>query len=347
MAGKKFMVNWSGGLKMRTEPEPTNRTFTGFRVPHGTVVDAIGEPHQYDDRFTFQKVHTPDGKEGWLTYRDGATTYLDLVEVKEEKVVQPPPEPPAPQTPSPKPKTSGLPLQYAQGPAYQYDKDDPVRPAHKHADKNINLRGYVPSTASFKRELVTYGSDDPTQPPQFATLFDPPRVPSFSNFYQIRDWNWGRSPEPGTRGNPSTKWPASVLGLQVSPGEVLHVPTSGYDIGGGMEVIVIYADEETIALKYTRDDSSARGYTVHVGKISIAPNLLALYKKLDDSNGPRYKYPNQSYDLPSLPAGQPFGTAKGTEIVVAIVDTGTFMDARSCDEWWQIRPGYTGSCPRA
>ena len=114
-----------------------------------------------------------------------------------------------------------------------------------------------------------------------------------------------------------------------------------------MQVIVIYADEETIALKYTREDSSAKGYTVHVGKINVAPNLLALYRQLDDPNGPRYVYPNQSYDLASLPAGQPFGTAKGVEIVVAIVDTGTLMDTRSRDEWWQIRPGYTGACPRA
>jgi hypothetical protein len=120
------------------------------------------------------------------------------------------------------------------------------------------------------------------------------------------------------------------------------VPTSGYDVGGGMEVVVIYTDEETIALTYTREDSAAVGYTIHVDKVDVAPNLLTLYKELDDPNGPRYVYPNKSYDLPSLPAGQPFGTAKGTEIVVAIVDTGTCMDTRSCDEWWQIRPGYTG-----
>ncbi|MBN1977067.1 MAG: hypothetical protein JW918_06665 [Anaerolineae bacterium] len=41
-----------------------------------TVVEAIGKPKKYDERFTFQKVRTPDGKEGWLTYEDGATAYL-------------------------------------------------------------------------------------------------------------------------------------------------------------------------------------------------------------------------------------------------------------------------------
>jgi hypothetical protein len=222
-----------------------------------------------------------------------------------------------------------------------------VRPADKHGDKNLNLRGYAPNPDSnFKRELVDYGSGDPTQPPQFATLFDPPRVPAFSNFYRVHNWNWGTPPEPGTRGDPIKDWPATALGLQTTPGEPLHTPKAGYDIGGGMQVIVIYADESTICLKYTREDSAGKGYTVHVDKIKTDPNLLALYKKLDDPNGPRYKYPNHEYELPCLAAGQPFGTAAGAEIVVCIVDTGAFMDTRSCNEWWQVRPGYTGSCPK-
>ena len=80
--GKQLKVNFASGLKMRSEPEPTSETVIG-QVANQTVVEAIGEPHKYDDRFTFQKVRTPDGKEGWLTYKDGTTTYL--VEVKEEK----------------------------------------------------------------------------------------------------------------------------------------------------------------------------------------------------------------------------------------------------------------------
>jgi hypothetical protein len=134
--------------------------------------------------------------------------------------------------------------------------------------------------------------------------------------------------------------------MQTTPGEGLYVPTSGYDIGGGMEVIVLFADEDTVALKYAREDSAgAPGYTVHVDNICTDPNLLALYNQLDDPNGPRYVVSNALYDLPNLSDGQPLGTARDTEIVVAIVDTGTFMDTRSCNEWWQIRPGYTGTCP--
>jgi hypothetical protein len=73
--GKKLKVNFASGLKMRSEPEPTSQTVIG-QVANQTVVEAIGAPKKYDDRFTFQKARTPDGKEGWLTYKDGAITYL-------------------------------------------------------------------------------------------------------------------------------------------------------------------------------------------------------------------------------------------------------------------------------
>ena len=59
---------------------------------------------------------------------------------------------------------------YASGTAYQYDLDNPVRPAQAHADKNLALRGYELNTdAGLRHELVNYGTDDLTMPPQLAT----------------------------------------------------------------------------------------------------------------------------------------------------------------------------------
>jgi hypothetical protein len=241
--------------------------------------------------------------------------------------------------------------QYAGAPAFQYDLDNPVRPAYNHADKNLALRGYEPNAdPGLKRELVDYGVGDPTQPPQFATLFDPHRVPTLSGFYRIHTWNWDTSPDPGTRGGPISNPSVTALGLEATPGEVLHVPVSGYDIGGA-EVIILFADEDSMTLRYTREDSSGSpGYTVHLDHLCTDLNLLALYNALDDAKGPRYVYvpPGErpySYNLPNLATGQPLGTARDTEIVVAVADTGTFQDPRSCDDWWQIRPGYTGVCP--
>lgn len=237
---------------------------------------------------------------------------------------------------------------YSSGVAYQYDQDNPVRPARYHADKNLALRGYTLNTnPSLRHSLVDYGSDDPTMPPQMATLFDPPRVPELGGLYRVYNWNWAQSPDPGSRGDPISWPPVTALGLRTTPGEALRVPESGYSIGGNppMEVLVLFADEDSIALRYTREDSSgSQGYTLHVDAICVDPNLLALYRQLDDPNGPRYVYPNPQYNLVNLPAGYPFGWARGVEIVVAISDTGVFQDPRSCNEWWQIRPGY-GVCP--
>ncbi len=241
---------------------------------------------------------------------------------------------------------------YESGTATQYDLDDPVRPALAHADKNLALRGYEPNTdAGLRRELVNYGTDDPLGPPQLATLFLPARVPPLSGFYRMHDWNWRPSPEPGTPGTPLTTWPVTALGLQVTPGEALHVPESGYGIGQGYMVIVLYADERRVTLRYAREDSAgAQGYTVHLDGLCTDPNLLALYLELDAANGPRYLYwpPSQrpyTYPLPVLPTGKSLGVTRGSEVVVAIVDIGSFMDPRSCNEWWQIRPGYAGVCP--
>jgi hypothetical protein len=107
-----------------------------------------------------------------------------------------------------------------------------------------------------------------------------------------------------------------------------------------MEVIVLYADEDSVAIKYAREDSAgAPGYTVHIDGLCTDPNLLALYNTLE-ANGRRYVYvPPQNrpyaYDLPNLAAGQPLGTAPDTEVVVAIVDTGAFMDTAR-NEWWNV-----------
>lgn len=245
---------------------------------------------------------------------------------------------------------------YSSGTAFQYELDNPVRPANTHPDKNLAMRSYVLNTDSnLQRELVTYGPGEPVQPPQFATLFNPYRVPPLTNFYQVHHWIWAPTPDPGTRASPITDPPVTALGLQTQPGEVLHVPVSGYNIGGDgpMEVLVLYADEDTIALRYTREDSSGSpGYTVHVDNVCTDPNLLALYNSLDDSQGSRYHYvPPENrpyaYNLPNMPEGHPIGTARGSEVIVALVDTGTFLDPRGCNELWEIRPGYSGSCPPA
>jgi hypothetical protein len=113
---------------------------------------------------------------------------------------------------------------------------------------------------------------------------------------------------------------------------------------------VLFADADTVAFKYTREDSvGPNGYTVHVDNICTDPNLLALYNTLDNPSGLRYVFCGGlgqcSYNLVTLPSQQPFGTARDTEIRVKIVDSGTTQDPRSCFEFWVWQFPGGGACP--
>jgi hypothetical protein len=119
-------------------------------------------------------------------------------------------------------------------------------------------------------------------------------------------------------------WPVTLAGLEVTPGETIHVPDSGYSIGSGYEVLILYANTERITLKYTRDDNVVLGYTLHVENVCVEPNLLTLYQVSNNAGRGQ---------LPALQAGQAFGRARGDEIGVSIRDNGTFMDPRLRADW--------------
>ena len=140
--------------------------------------------------------------------------------------------------------------------------------------------------------------------------------------YKVYDWDWGCN----CRGPLLTRWAVTLAGMGVAPGETIHVPSSGYEIGQGYEVLVLYATEERITLKYTRDDNVVYGYTLHVENVCVEPRLLALYRAKNEAG---------RVELPALRAGQAFGRARGTEIGVAIRDTGQFLAPNSKGDWWR------------
>ena len=114
--------------------------------------------------------------------------------------------------------------------------------------------------------------------------------------------------------------------MAVNPGELIYVPDSGYDIGGGYDAHVLYASNERITLKYTGEDNVYVGYTIYVENVCVEPDLLALYQTLDAAG---------RQELPALHGGQPFGRALGGEIRVAVRDSFQFLDPRSRKDWWQ------------
>lgn len=206
-----------------------------------------------------------------------------------------------------------------------YPDGDP--PPDQHPDLNLSVRGYEPSATAF-RGLVDYDGDTDSKAPQLYGLFADERTPTFSTQYQVYDWLWE---ECDCRGELLTNFPVTLSGMQVTPGEPIHVPPSGYSIGtlsDAYEVLVLYASQKQIVLKYTRNDDVIQGYTVKVEGVCVEPRLLELYNQWHDAGRTR---------LPALRAGQAFGRARSEEIRVAIRDNGTFMDPRSRKDWWQGR----------
>ena len=203
-------------------------------------------------------------------------------------------------------------------------------PAERHADLNLALRGYTPFSDTLGLIDIIGGGDD-RKAPQLAGLFKPARVPAFVELYQINNWDWTCN----CRSTPIDDVAITMAELAVRPDEVIHVPNSGYEIGGGYQVLVLYASEERLTLKYTADDNVIVGYTLHLENICVAPNLLELYRAADNAG---------RHDLPAVRAGQAVGRARTDRLGVVIRDTGAFMDPRSRQDWWHV---VDGRRPRA
>lgn len=207
------------------------------------------------------------------------------------------------------------------------------RPAEQHADLNLALRGYTPTGGVLG--LIDYGGPFDPRAPQLAGLFADNRTGVFVRLHRVYDWNWPCN----CRGTPLTTPAVTLAELATAPGEPLHVPPSGYSIGAlnssvakqgetDYEALVLYAAEDRITLKYTRNDNVIGGYTLHVEHVCVDPALLALYHQWNSAGRGR---------LPALRAGQAFARANGPTLGVAIRDSGAFLDPRSRKDWWQGR----------
>ncbi|MBN1890006.1 MAG: hypothetical protein JW850_18565 [Thermoflexales bacterium] len=194
-----------------------------------------------------------------------------------------------------------------------------TRPVEEHGDVNLALRSYTPTQAFLG--LVDIGGDTDPRAPQLAGLFEPARLPTFTAAYRVHNWEWGCN----CRGDPIDDWDVTLIDVAASPGGPVHVPDSGYTIGQGYEVLVLYATPERLTLKYTGEDNVIEGYTLHLEGVCTDPNLLALYQALDNAG---------RHELPALRPGQALGRARGAQFGVAIRDAGAFLDPRSRKDWW-------------
>ena len=204
------------------------------------------------------------------------------------------------------------------------------RPDVAHADLNISLRGYTP--VAMPLELQFYAGVTDADAPQLSGLFQPNRAGQIRRGYQVNDWLWACDGRPqGCSGDPISLWDVTMVGLATTPGEALSIPERGAAIyGGGYKAMVLYAAERQITLGYTRRDTVAAGYVVHIKDICLDPNLLALYRAQNNAEGWR-----STGRLPALRNDQIFGRALSDEVKVAIRDNGSFMDPRSGKDWWR------------
>ncbi len=197
----------------------------------------------------------------------------------------------------------------------------PQRPAEEHGDLNLALRGYTLTTAYLG--LIDMGGATDAKAPQLAGVFASPHAPQFTAVYRVYNWDWNCNCRDGLIDD----WEVTLADLAATPGETVHMPDSGYEIGGGYEATVLYASDSRLTLKYTAEDNVVSGYTLHLENICVDPNLLSLYQSLDGAG---------RHSLPALRAGQAFGRVRNNgKIGLAIRDSGAFLDPRVRKDWWK------------
>lgn len=198
------------------------------------------------------------------------------------------------------------------------------RPADQHGDINLALRSYNPTIATL--DLINVNGPTDSDAPQLSGLFFPQRRPTFEAAHQVNDWDWNCGAD-GCRANPITDPDVTLLTFQTASEEPIYIPTRQAQImTGGYIAMVLFAQANRITLGYTRDDTAAAGYVVHLENVRIDDELLTLYQASNAAG---------RVQLPALRNNQKIGVADGTTIKIAIRDTGQFMDPRSRKDWWR------------
>ncbi len=192
----------------------------------------------------------------------------------------------------------------------------PTPEAAQNLDINpITMRGYTPTSGTKDFINLTPQEDDDPNAPQLYYLLN--KTPIFKNLYKIERAPW----DP-----PTLPYDVHLVNLEANPNDPIRVPEAGTSVlPCGKDVLVLYANQNNITLKYTQDDTVTGGYTLHVSDICVDPELLKLYEQNAQTRN----------NLPALKRNDIFGIARINGIKVAIRDRGTFMDPRSKKDWWQ------------
>ncbi len=189
-----------------------------------------------------------------------------------------------------------------------------IRLAAEHGDLNLKLRD--PQPAKLETKLVDIsGAGIDSSAPRLSRVLKPDIVAT----YLVHDWNWGCN----CKGALIQDGRAVLVGIKTAPGDPIFIPPTPDNIYQGKSyATLLYADEDSLTFVYARTGNVVNGYTVHYLGLQTDPNLLKLFRE------------SQGNNLPGLTLDTPVGLA-GSQLIVAIRDNGTFLDARSRLDWWK------------
>ncbi len=192
----------------------------------------------------------------------------------------------------------------------------PYFDAANEANINIKLRGWQHFEGVL--DLIDVGGDTDSKCPKFRTIFEPERLPTFTELFQVGLFQGiDHGVEPSEY--------AQLARWEVTPGEILKAPDHQYDLGQDIAWMVIFVDDTLLTLKGTREDGIVIGYGFHFVDICVDPQIRQLY---DQGNAAGRG------ELPGILHGQAIGRAKTNSMIIGIRDSGAFMDPRVRKDWW-------------
>jgi hypothetical protein len=140
------------------------------------------------------------------------------------------------------------------------------------------------------------------------------------------------------------KGSAPAIEVPSNPGWPVCAPTTGYDVGGGYEAMVVFADANRITLHVgiheymdgqdarlgvcpTGPDGCKGGYWIYVSGIAVDSDIIAAYneKKGVQQGSNLSNNISDRIELPIIKPGRRLGASQGSGVVVAVRDSGPLI----------------------
>jgi len=136
-----------------------------------------------------------------------------------------------------------------------------------------------------------------------------------------------------------------ILEVPVDPNNKdIKMPSTGYDIGGGMEAMVVFAASDRVTLHIGRHEyftgtktcangkTCSGGHWIYVKNICVDQQIQNTYNRMEGAQKAAGADLNP-IQLPMVRAGQILGKASGNSVLVGVRDNGPFISIYKSDYW--------------